>query len=212
MASSDANGIARISNLPAGIYLVSASQSAGSNLQAAAGTPLVVKAGAVTATQAALTDAGPDYLPLAEGNQWTFDSMTLGVQATKRVGTVTALALARTAGGRPFYLARGLNEVYCLGLQRSTGTDQTYWPAVMFFSTTPGRETATLPNWGTVTVESRNATVGVPAGQFTNCIELTLSYDGTEENWYLAPGVGPCMIEISGVAGAVARLTSYVLH
>ena len=212
MASSDANGVARLSDLPDGIYSVAASRSVGANLFVGSGGVLVVSANAVTTASIDVTDAGPDHLPLSLGNEWTFDSMTLSVQSTKQIGAVSAFALARTTGGRPFYLARGANEVYCLGMQLSDGSDRIYRPAVVFFSTVLGEDLATLPDWGTVTVLSRSATVGVPAGQFSDCIEIALTHDGLEERWYLAPGVGPCMIEMLGVGGAVARLSSYVLH
>jgi hypothetical protein len=146
------------------------------------------------------------------GNEWTYDSMTLAVLATKHIRSVTAFALARSGGGRPFYFARGVNEVYCLGMQRPDATDETYWPPAVFFSTVLGEDVSALPDWGTVSVLSRDATVGVPAGQFSKCLTLALSHDGLEERWYLAPGVGPCMIEIYGLGGAVARLTNYVLQ
>jgi hypothetical protein len=142
------------------------------------------------------------YFPLAVGNEWVYESS----EGTEATPVVESWRVARQEEGafvlqikQSYVTADGVEEFFvstAAGLRRldrQTASPETTEDELRFFLKAPLSVGATWKNAdGTYTVTASGKTITVPAGTFTNCVEVTHQSTGgrvTVVTLY-APSVG----------------------
>jgi hypothetical protein len=142
------------------------------------------------------------YFPLAVGNRWVYESS----ESTNVTPVVESWEVTRQEGNafvlqikQSYMTAEGVEEFFVSTadgirrLNRQTASSEAVGAEPRFFLKAPLTVGATWKNAdGKYTVTAINETVTVPAGTFTNCVEVThWSASGTVTTITLyAPGVG----------------------
>lgn len=162
--------------------------------------------------------APADYFPLAVGNRWTYESSE-GTEAAPALETWEVTRQEETnfvlQVKQPYVTTERIEELIAAStdgvssLSRTAEDHQTQETASQFFLKSPLTPGATWKNGtGRYAITAIDETVMVPAGTFTNCVEVTRwSTAGTATVISLyAPGVGMVQREerfqiIGGIGG-----------
>ncbi len=163
--------------------------------------------------------AGPaDYFPLAIGNRWIYESSE-GTEAAPALEAWEVIRQEETNFvlriKQPYVTSESVEELVAASadgvssLSREAGDHNTQDTASQFFLKSPLTPGATWKNGGgRYAITAIDETVTVPAGTFTNCVEVTRwSTAGTATVISLyAPGIGMVQREerfqiIGGIGG-----------
>jgi len=153
------------------------------------------------------------YFPLANSNEWTYSAtimspITNSVTDTVRIHGLLYYKIGyeffRESGNKIYYLKKDSTEILLYNFDVKAGES---WNI----------QTDAECKYGTmVTMYSRNDTVKVPAGVFTNCIHFKYKKvcmdAGLYESWY-AKGIGEVKYHTDNLAGLLEyNLASYKLN
>jgi hypothetical protein len=159
---------------------------------------------------AAAFGANADYLPLAEGNSWTYRASgrigrgveTIRVSGAERIGEQVYYLL--TAFGRESLPVRYDGGSTLLVYDRESQTDRVW----MNFAAAAGEsfETAIHECVKTARIEKRDASVSTPIGTFEQALHVTFvpsCADAGLTQAYFVEGVGLVKYEMTTIAGPV---------